>query len=201
MPILTNAINANATTPLLPIQGGSGVSSPTAHGILIAEGAGAYNPIVLNDGELLIGSTGADPVAATLTAGTGIDIDISVPGAITITNTETGAPTWNLASTATALVAGNSYFANVAGQTTFTLPTTAVLGDTFQVAGDATNVGGWIIAQNALQAITLGNSITTAGVTGSITSEASAGNWIEIVCAVTNTGFVANLKQGQATSA
>ena len=42
--------------------------------------------VALTDGELLIGSTGANPVAATITAGTGISV-VNGAGSITITNT------------------------------------------------------------------------------------------------------------------
>jgi hypothetical protein len=52
--------------------GGTGVSVPTAHGIMVAEGASAMTPIVLSSGQILIGSTGADPVAAAINSGTGI---------------------------------------------------------------------------------------------------------------------------------
>ena len=150
MAILQNSINANATTPLSSIQGGSGVSSPTAHGILVAEGASAFNPIVLTNGQLLIGSTGADPSAASLTAGTGISI---TPGAgtITITNTEVAGFFWTVETANTAIVKSNGYFANSASALTFTLPAVTAVGDMFQVA--SMNTGGWVIAQNAGQSI------------------------------------------------
>ena len=51
-------------------RGGTGVSDPTVHGIMVAEGASAMSPKVLTDGQLLIGSTGVDPVAAALTGTT-----------------------------------------------------------------------------------------------------------------------------------
>lgn len=69
--------------PLITSQGGSGVASPTAHGILVSEGSSAFNPIVLGAGQLLIGTTAADPAATTLTAGNAITIG-SVSGAITV---------------------------------------------------------------------------------------------------------------------
>lgn len=58
--------------PLSSTNGGTGVSNPTAHGIMVAEGASAMTPIVLSSGQILIGSTGADPVAAAINSGTGI---------------------------------------------------------------------------------------------------------------------------------
>jgi hypothetical protein len=198
MPILQNAINANATTPLLPIQGGSGVSSPTAHGILVAEGASAFSPKVLTNGQLLIGSTGADPSAATITAGTGISVTNGA-GTITIANTEPAGTAWTVVTAATPLVASNGYFANSGTAVTFTLPAVAVVGDTFQVTTGPLGSGGWVIAQNALQSIILGNTTSTVGVGGTITSASTLGDWIEIVCVVANTTFVAHLKQGEST--
>ena len=69
--------------PLITSQGGSGLVSPTAHGILVSEGSSPFNPIVLGAGQLLIGTTAGDPVAATLTQGTALTIT-STTGAITI---------------------------------------------------------------------------------------------------------------------
>lgn len=84
---LQNSINANSLTPLSVTQGGTGVSSPTNHGVLVAKGASALTTIVLTDGQLLIGSTGNDPVAASLTAGSGITI---TPGAGSISISASG---------------------------------------------------------------------------------------------------------------
>jgi len=197
MAILTNAINANATTPLLPIQGGSGVSSPTVHGVLVANGASAYSSNVLTNGQLLIGSTGLAPAVATLTAGLGISI-VNTAGTITIANTGTEV-VWESVAVATAMAINKAYFAAAAGQLTFTLPAVAAVGDTFEVAGSSLNTGGWVIAQLALQSIVVGNTATTVGAGGSITSAASVGNWIEIVCSVADVDFVANIKQGTVT--
>ena len=83
---IQNAINANASTPISPTIGGTGVSNPTAHGILIGEGSSAATSLVLSAGQIPIGTTSSDPAGATLTAGTGISIS-SATGAITITNT------------------------------------------------------------------------------------------------------------------
>ncbi len=78
-------------TGVLPIaNGGTGASSLTDGGILLGSGTSAVTA-TLNptDGQLLIGSTGVDPVLATLTAGSGISIG-NAGGAITITNTGGG---------------------------------------------------------------------------------------------------------------
>lgn len=91
---LTNATNVPASQIsgiASPTNGGTGISDPTVNGVLIAEGSSAMNTVVLSDGQLLIGSNSADPVAATLTAGSGIGIS-NASGAITISNTGSSAP-------------------------------------------------------------------------------------------------------------
>ena len=85
MSTLQNAINANASTPLKSVEGGTGLSSPTAHGILVAEGSSAVNPIVLSAGQVLIGTTSGDPSAATI-SGTANKVTVtSASGSITAT--------------------------------------------------------------------------------------------------------------------
>lgn len=63
--------------------GGLGVSAPTAHGILVGEGASPVTPIVLGAGQILIGTTAGDPVAAAISSGTGILVG-NASGSITI---------------------------------------------------------------------------------------------------------------------
>lgn len=74
---------------IAPTYGGSGISNPTAHGILVAEGAAAFTPITLTDGQLLIGATGNNPVAASLTGTSNISIT-NGSGSITVDLTTTG---------------------------------------------------------------------------------------------------------------
>lgn len=107
-----------------------------------------------------------------------------------------GAFPWTVVTgTTQTLAKTNGYFANNAGSVTFSLPATSAVGDTYQVQNMQ---GGFSIAQGAGQSIQVGNQVTTTGAGGSITSTA-LGNWIEIVCNVTNNGFVANFKQGELT--
>jgi hypothetical protein len=69
--------------PLSPTNGGTGVSDPTAHGIMVAEGSSPMTPIVLGAGQVLIGTTSGDPVAAAIGSGTGILVG-NASGAITV---------------------------------------------------------------------------------------------------------------------
>ena len=89
---IISAIDLTAdVTGILPIaNGGTGASSLTDGGILLGSGTAAITATAQpTDGQLLIGSTGGDPVLATLTAGSGISIT-NASGAVTITNTGGG---------------------------------------------------------------------------------------------------------------
>ena len=81
---ITNVVNANGTTPLPVGQGGTSATTLTIHGLLKGDAAGAVSALpAATDGQLPIGSTGADPVMATLTQGSGITIT-NAAGSITI---------------------------------------------------------------------------------------------------------------------
>lgn len=70
--------------PVKVIQGGTGLATITDHGIMLGSGTGNVTPLAeASNGQIPIGSTGADPVLATLTAGNGIDVT-EAAGAITI---------------------------------------------------------------------------------------------------------------------
>jgi len=58
------------------------------------------------------------------------------------------------------------------------------------------DAAGFTIAQQTGQTIQVGNDSTTT-TTGTIVSTA-IGDWVEIVCNVANTNFIANIKQGGA---
>lgn len=56
------------TAPLVVTSGGTGAATLTDHGILLGSGTGAITPLgVATNGQLPIGSTGADPALAALT--------------------------------------------------------------------------------------------------------------------------------------
>jgi hypothetical protein len=187
-----NAVNA--PFPLSATQGGLGIASPTAHGILVGEGASAVTPIVLTDGQLLIGSTGADPAAATISGGTGITIS---NGAGTITISASLSVSWiDVTGTTQAMAVETGYIADNAGLVTMTLPVTAAQGTLISVAGNG--AGGWLIAQNASQNIKFGNQTTTTGVGGSLAST-NRYDQIDILCTVANTTWVVRSPVGNIT--
>lgn len=190
---LTVANGGTGATTLTGVLTGNGTSAITAnavtqHAVLLGGASNAVTEVgPLTNGQLVIGSTGVAPVAATLTAGTGISITNGA-GSITLNNT-LGGLTWNTVIDATsALVAQNGYIASRATDVTFTLPASATVGDTFKVTDDGTG-GNIVIAQNAGQTVHFAGSSTTTGVGGSLTAVETY-DAIEIVCITTDTDFM-----------
>jgi hypothetical protein len=169
---INNAVNA--PFPLVPGQGGTGLATLTAHGILVGEGTSNVNPIVLGAGQVLVGVASADPVATTLNA-----------------------ITWNdVSGTTQAAAVNQGYIISNASQTTVTIPNTAAEGSTFQIAGKG--AGGWIMQMGTGQTLHFGN------VASSSAGTATSGNQydsISIVCVTANTTFVVIAAQGNITLA
>jgi hypothetical protein len=142
---LNNSINANSITPLSTLQGGTGVSSPAANGVLVANGTSPLVSTVMSAGQVLIGTTSSAPVAATLTQGSGITIT-SASGAITIA---ANAMSWVDQTSGSVTMAINTGYTtdNGASLVTYTLPTNAVIGSLIEINGKS--AGGWSIAQAA----------------------------------------------------
>ena len=175
MTIVNNSLNA--PIPFVSAQGGTGLISPTAHGILVGEGSSPVNPIVLNAGEILVGTTSGDPSAVQITAGTGISIS-STSGSIQISTAAAGFG-WNTVTGSTqAIIADNGYINNSGTLCVYTLPITPSIGDAYTIYNQG---GGFSIAIAAGgQTISFGTRNTTA-LTGSISSTA-VGDTIEFIC-------------------
>lgn len=173
----------NTPEPFAASSGGTGVASPTAHGIMIAEGASAMTPLVLGAGQIPIGTTASDPVGATLTAGTGVSIT-SASGAVTINSTG-GGQTWSTITAATlAAAVNNTYVLNhSATPCVVTLPATAALGSKIGIRGLAGS-GGWTATANTAQTIQFGTVASSSA--GSWTS-ANGNDTCDLECIVANT--------------
>lgn len=187
-----NAINANSTG-LVKYDGAgtfSGVTT-TQHDVLIGAASNGITSLALTNGQLAIGSTGADPAAATITAGTGVTI-ANGAGTITI-NAAGGGVSWTTVSGTSQSAAVNSgYITNNAGAVTVTLPTTAAIGDTVMVMG--LGAGGWILAPGAGGNIRMGSSNTTV----SLASTVQYDN-VTVRCQVANTSWSVMASQGNFT--
>jgi hypothetical protein len=176
------AVSDSATTIVDPAHGGTGVASPTAHTLPVAEGSSNFNFLgPLTNGQLLIGSTGFDPVPATLTAGTNISL-VNASGSITINSTGLAGFSWtDVSGTSQAMLSNNGYIANNAGLVTLSLPATSVVGDEIDIIGKGT--GGWLVQCGAGQTIVVGN--TTSSAAGSVASTQAKDSFY-MICTVAN---------------
>lgn len=162
------------------------IGNITAKAIVQTDANNNLTATALTDGQLLIGSTGNNPVPAAITSGVGISI-VNAPGSITISSSSMGAFPWNvITGTSATLSSNNGYFANNASLVTLTLPATSSVGDQLEIA--AMGNGGFKIAQAAGQSITFGNTVTTPGTGGSISST-QKGDSIRLVCNVANNSW------------
>jgi hypothetical protein len=137
----------------------------------------------MTNGQILIGSTGATPVPATITGTLGITVTNGA-GTITISGGGGGYTWTEVTGTTQTMTANNGYITNNPALVTLTLPATAALGTTLSIAGKG--AGGWKIAQNAGQEIFFGSSATTIGVTGYLQSTQQFDS-IELLCITANT--------------
>lgn len=174
------SITGTASQPVVNVSGTAN------HSLLIGNSSNSINNLGLaTNGQLPIGSTGASPVLATLTAGNGISI-INAAGSITIASTSEG-ETWSVITASQTAAIGHGYFCNKAGTLALTLPAASAVGDTVEVANINTTTGTQI-AQAAGQQIFIGNTSTTLGATGTLTSTA-LGDTLRLVCRVANTTY------------
>ena len=187
---LPSAVQGNITTVgtitsgtwnggIIPIAYGGTNSSTTLNNnrIMVSSGGSIVESSALTNGQLLIGSTGAAPVVANLTQGTGITITNSA-GGITITNSS---PSSGGTVTTVSVVSANGLAGTVATATTtpaITLSTTVgtsgvplvLLGNGTAISGVSsvnsavliTSAGGLASFATTLPATVQGN-ITTVG--------------------------------------
>lgn len=182
-----NAINANSSG-LVRYDGAgtfTGVTT-TNHSVLVGAASNGITNIALTNGQLAIGSTGVDPVAANITAGTGVSISNGA-GSITV-NALGGGLTWTVVTGVSQSAAvNNGYIANNAGQVVVTLPAVSAVGDVVGVTG-INNATGWKIAQNAGNQIFFGTASTTGGATGYLESTATR-DGVKLVCTSANANW------------
>lgn len=179
IPLVSNGAAADPSfTTALVVGGGTGATSFTAHSLLLGQGTSAVTALgAASNGQLAIGSAGADPVLATLTPGAGISITNGA-GSITIAATGAGL-TWTDVTGATqTLAAQNGYVTDRGGGVTYTLPASGTLGDELVIVGKA---GLATITPNANQQILIGSASGAVGVTGTAVSN-NAGDCITLIC-------------------
>jgi hypothetical protein len=186
--------------PITVPDGGTDSQSFNINGMVISGSTttSALTALTLTNGQIVVGSTGASPVATTITGGTGITVS-NGSGTITISSTS-GGIAWNTtAVNITNMTADNGYFCVApGGALTLGLPATSVLGDTVRVS--LSGAASFQITQGIGQQIQLGANTSTFGNTGSLTSNAQ-GDSVELVCVNPSQTWVVQSSQGNLTLA
>lgn len=183
-----NAINANSAGIVKYDGAGtfSGITT-TLHAVQVGAASNGLTELAVGtNGQVLLGSTGADPVFGTLTGTGGITFTTGA-GTLAINSTG-GGLTWSVVTVNAGLLANTGTIANKAGTLTMTLPATASIGDIISIVGENTATG-WLIAQNANQQIFFGITSTTAGVSGSLAST-NIRDAVTMVCTVAGASTV-----------
>lgn len=178
-----NGINSNSIG--LAKYDGAGnwtAATVTQHSALVGGAANAITSVAMTNGQLLIGSTGADPVAAALTS-TGATITFTTgPGTLNL-EAVSSKMTWSVITANQAAAVNNGYICNKAGTLALTLPSTSAVGDLISITGMNTALG-WSLAYTTNQQIFFGNSSATI-TTGSLASAATRDS-VTLVCIIAN---------------
>lgn len=127
-------------------------------------------------------TVGAFNSTFTMTGGT----SVTFPTSGTLSTTSQLYTVSEVTAATQTIAVNHGYVANRGTLITFTLPSTAALGDEFDISG--LGAGGWIIAQNANQLIHVGSAVSTTGVGGSVAS-ANRYDTIRLRCVVANLEF------------
>ncbi len=165
------------SSPILPLTG-----------MVLGNGASALSAIPLTNGQIVIGATSGPPLAASLSAGTGITI---TPGAnsITIASTATGVIWVNQSAGNFNALVGHAYFVNGASAIA-TLPASPTFGDTIIFTTSVPSIcninpnGSTIFVGSGSGTVSLVNNTAAGSITltfitvGWIAVNAPQGNWI-----------------------
>lgn len=177
-----NPITSNASTDLMYFgQSPYGAADDAA--MTFANFAAQFmSSIALTDGQIAIGSSAGPPLAANISAGTGISI---ANGHNSITISSNGANPWVDETGASVSMVTNTGYTSDDGATlvTFTLPATAAIGDWIEINGKGS--GGWTLIEGSGQSIHFGNQTTT--VTSGSLSSTNQWDCVRLRCITANT--------------
>ena len=201
-------VDPSSGTSLLEVTSAGEISFPSAtltqYGIVTVGAAG----LLESTGSLtgVLSGNGSSPITAslvpqyeTVVGGASNALDTVAVGTAGFVLTSNGAgvnpsyqassflTTWTVVTAATqALAVSNGYIGNRGTTITYTLPTTAAVGELIEL----TNIGAGlpVVAQNAGEYINFTASTTTVGVGGSLTAVDQFGS-LTLVCVVANTAW------------
>jgi len=165
-------LSALSLDTALPVaSGGTGASTLTDGGVLVGSGTGAVTSLgQATNGQLIIGSTGADPVLATLTGGSNITVT-NTAGAISIAATGLGSGT---VQTVSATGNENGLTLTSDGDTvdpTITLGGALANVTNAQLSNSAVTLGSTSVSLGATAATIAGLTLTGVSATGSFNGD------------------------------
>ena len=168
-------LSALALDTALPVaSGGTGAATLTDGGVLLGSGTGAITALgQATNGQLVVGSTGADPVLATLTGGSNITVTNSA-GAISIAATGLGSGTVQTVS-----ATGNENGITLVSDGDTVDPTITLGGalanvTNAQLSNSAVTVGTTAIALGASSTVLAGlTNVSSTSFTGSFNGDGS----------------------------
>lgn len=194
-----NAINSRGDGLVAYDNAGTySVVAVTQHAVPVG-GANAHTLTSLavgTNGQLLVGSTGADPVFATLGTSGGLSITTGA-GSLTINGTG-GGLSWSVITADQTAAVNHGYFCNKGSLLTLTLPSTTAVGDVIAVVNINGAAFSKVLSANP-GVINIGNVACTAN-TGSITSTA-LGDVVFLVAQTTASVWYCYSVQGSWTTA
>lgn len=167
-----NYTGAESNNILIRNTGTGGDSNVIRIGVQ-GSGAGQQNQIFVAG---ITGVTSSNPQFVTINSSTG-QLGVATNGIFAWTDVTSATQT---------LAVNNGYVTDRGGGVTYTLPSTASLGDIIKIVG---KLGLAVITPNANQQILIGPSSGTVGVTGTATSN-NVGDCIELICITSGTSTV-----------
>ncbi len=96
---------------------------------------------------------------------------------------------WNDITGDPTMLNNNGYLTNGAGERQLTLPATSILGDEIKIA---TGTSTWKVLQAVNQKITMGDEVTTTGITGYLQSDGE----VTLLCTQANLNWKVIANQG-----
>lgn len=200
----TNALSSSSGNIVLAPVSGSSVSVSSAP-LTVGNLSLATNTLSSSSGNIVLAPVSGSSVSInssyTLpsTIGTsGQVLASNGSGALTFQTPTSADMPWTKISTGTTavtMVKGNGYInANGTSNVTFTLPSVAAVGDTFEIL-NASFSFEFIIKLNTAQEIYVGNEPGPIGTVGDVRS-VDLGDWIQIICLNDSTSFLCCVKQG-----
>src|SRR5689334_22553339 len=103
----------NTSNPITVAQGGTGLATLTAHSVQVGNGTGTITQLgVGTNGQVLVGSSAADPVFATLTSSDSSITFTTGAGTLSLQTTTGQGITWSVITADQTAAVNNGYICN-----------------------------------------------------------------------------------------